>query len=373
MKTAENSKQSRHYILNIKIMETVNATQEHKLQLPLSEMVQLPAAQYAHPGSETEWWWHIGTLVEESTGRQFGFEINAGELYLAGLIQVCLTDVKNNKHYQTFKTLLPCPSGYAESNPANPWFVKLESSEGGSTSTVHMTAPQTDPTNMKVKASFSSEGTDIAFDLQLNQQGNPLLEWGTGYHNVYPHQPNPLQAYNFYYSLTHLKASGTITLGGSTFNVTGTTWMDHEFGAFPKSTKWMLQDLQLSNGVSISSTVVTQAPFQNGVSVDGKATVLLADGTSIFINTNVTPSDPFEIDDYTYYQTFDVQVKSAEHGINALFKVKTAVQNQIFKAPNDSIYEGIGTMESGTYNGDTVTGTVWIEQNVYPNLEIPKK
>lgn len=354
-------------------METLNATQEHKLQLPLSEMVQLPAAQYAHPGSETEWWWHIGTLEEEGTGRRFGFEINAGELYGAGLIQICLTDVKNNKHYQTFRTLIPCPSNYAESNPANPWFVKLTSTEGGSTSQVHMTAPQNAPTDMTVNASFTADNTDISFDLELILQGNPLLEWGTGYHNVYPHQPNPLKAYNFYYSLTHLQAKGTITLGGSTFHVKGTTWMDHEFGAFPKSTKWMLQDLQLSNGVSISSTVVTQEPFQNGVAVDGKATVLLANGTSIFINTNVTPSDPFEINDYTYYQTFDVQVKSAEHGINALFKVKTAVKNQVFNAPNDSIYEGIGTMESGTYNGDTVTGTVWIEQNVYPNLEIPKK
>lgn len=359
-------------------METVNATQEHKLELPLSEIVQLPTAQYAHPGTETEWWWHIGTLVEEGTDRRFGFEINAGSLYGLGLNQISLTDVQSNKHYQSFELAEPCPAGYAESDPGKPWSVKLDLPVDNPVSKIHMTAPQSDPTDMHVKASFTAkDGTPIAFDLQFNQQGNPLLEWGTGYHLVHPNQPKPLLAYNFYYSLTHLQAIGTITLGSNTYKVSGTTWMDHEFGAFPKSTKWMLQDLQLSNGVSISSTVVTQNPFAKGVSVDGKATVLLADGTSIFINTNVTPSDPFEIDDYTYYQSFDVQVKSAEHGINALFTVKTAVQNQVFHTKvlgkSDYIYEGIGTMESGTYNGEPVTGTVWIEQNVYPNLTIPKK
>jgi predicted secreted hydrolase len=34
-----------------------------------------------------------------------------------------------------------------------------------------------------------------------------------------------------YYSLTRLATSGTIRLGNESFNVTGTSWMDHEFGS----------------------------------------------------------------------------------------------------------------------------------------------
>lgn len=343
-------------------METVTATPEHKLQ---TSMVQLPEAQYAHPGAETEWWWHIGTLVEKSSGRKFGFEINGGSVYGAGLIQICLTDVQNNKHYQAFETLDPCPSNYAESHPSNPWFVKLEAPANNPTSKVHMTAPQDEPTNMHVKASFSTHDATVEFDLQLTQEGAPLLVWGDGCHVVHKGKTAPLQRDNFYYSLTNLKASGTITLnGGTPIEVEGTTWMDHEFGAFPPSTKWILQDLQLENGVSISNTVVTSVPFTAGKTVDGMATVLQADGTSVFIPIEVTPSKPFAAGDYTYFEEFKIEIDNSEYGINAEFVVHTLVKNQIFLAPGDSIYEGIGGMTSGTYNGHDVTGTVWIEQNL---------
>ena len=41
---------------------------------------------------------------------------------------------------------------------------------------------------------------------------------------------DPGQA-SHYYSLTRLAAKGRLTIGKESFNVTGTSWMDHEFGS----------------------------------------------------------------------------------------------------------------------------------------------
>ena len=75
----------------------------------------------------------------------------------------------------------------------------------------------------------------------------PILPPSSGTH---------LQTNNYYYSLTRLAASGSVTIGGEKFAVSGLTWMDHEYGYFgtsAKPVKWVLQDAQLDNGWTLSN------------------------------------------------------------------------------------------------------------------------
>src|SRR4029077_13394156 len=141
---------------------------------------------------------------------------------------------------------------WAESDPSKPWYVRMAApdSSGGA---VSMTAPASNPFSMSVQGSFVDAGTldQIQFDLQLDQQGPPLYVWGTGREDV--SDPGQQPVYNYYYSLTHLRASGTIQIGNESFQVEGLTWMDHEYCAFPEGTKWVLQDMQLDDGVHISN------------------------------------------------------------------------------------------------------------------------
>lgn len=335
---------------------------------PLDAFIHLPADQYLHPQAPTEWWWHIGTL--KAGDRTFGFEINAASFQFLGLgfTQVMLTDVSNKAHYQqsvqfSAQSTPPFnPNTWAESNPDNDWNVNL--------GTVTMHAPQSDPMNMKVTASLIDEATqtEVSFDLTLSQDGLPLIVWGIG--TSPPPAPTPvLQNNNFYYSLTRLQASGTITLAGETFDVTGMTWMDHEYGKFGTSShpvKWILQDMQLENGVCIQN--YTTVPPQLGLKTDGLATVQMKDGTLYFVSSFVTPTEPWTSPEThaTYFMNLEIEIPA----FDASFTVRSLVESQEFTF--GPVYEGVASAE-GVFNGEKVSGTAWNEQALpsTPSMKAP--
>lgn len=327
---------------------------------PSKSVIQLPADHYLHPGAPTEWWWHTGTL--KAGDRTFGFEINAAAFYPAAFTQVMLTDVDRNLHFQ--KTSLYFPPAFdaatwAEKDPAKDWFVKLGE--------VAMQAPQSDPTrHMRVTANLVDDatGTPVALDLLLSQQGPPFIVWGTGVVPLPPPDPD-LQHNNFYYSLTRLAASGSISIGDEKLAVTGVTWMDHEYGLFGTEEdrpKWILQDIQLGNGVCISNYTL-DAPELNQ-KTRSQATVQRADGTTYFVDTSVTPigstwTSPES--GATYFMQLKVEIPAFE----ATLLVSSLVDSQEFPMGEGSVYEGVASA-TGTFEGESVTGTAWSEQTMRP-------
>jgi predicted secreted hydrolase len=231
---------------------------------------------------------------------------------------------------------------------------------------VKMTAPWGQTlSNMSVQALLNDQktGTEIAFDLKLSQLGPPFYVWGTG---VAPSgKPGPhLEVNNYYYSLTRLRAQGTITLGGEVFEVTGVTWMDHEYGAFGSGAgpKWILQDMQLDNGVCISNSV-SLAPgvdFTLCQPTPSHATVQFADGTTYIVESTITPLDKTWTSPDSgkmYYLTLLVTIPQ----FDAAITVTSLVDGQEFPVPNNPVYEGVASA-SGTFQGYAVSGTAWNEQ-----------
>lgn len=332
---------------------------------PSRSVIHLPADHYLHLGAPTEWWWHIGTL--KAGDRTFGFEINAASFQLFGFTQVMLTDVDKNRHFQQ---TTPCPppafdpKTWAEHDPAKDWFVKL--------GTIDMRAPQSDPTrHMRVTAQMVDEvtGTKVAFDLTLSQEGPPLIVWGTGVHPPPPPEPD-LQRNNFYYSLTRLAASGSISVGGEKLDVTGATWMDHEYGLFgspQERPKWILQDMQLSNGVCISN-YTTDSPELDKKTAS-QATVQRADGTTYFVSSSVTPlgatwTSP--VTGATYFLRLKVEIPAFE----ATLFVSSLVDSQEFPVMLGPVYEGVADAV-GTFEGKDVSGPAWSEQTMRPKASAP--
>lgn len=345
----------------------VQNTPEHKIVLP-APAVTLPKDMYLHlptydatthpNGCTTEWWWHIGTLKTDS-GRVFGFEINAAAFYPIGFTEVMLTDVKNKIHYHETKSDFSIPLDWAESNPSNPWKVALKD--------VLMTAPDAaDPTTgMKVTASLknAADGSTVSFDLTLSQEGKPFIVWGNG---VKPNPPKP-EKYdnNFYFSLTRLHASGTITITpksgvAETHTVTGITWMDHEWGKFGnhgQGIKWILQDMQLENGVTISNYSLT-TPVLNKPCAGMSTVQISKDGKSYYVPTTLTPTASVTINGKEYFTEVSVEIPD----LDGSFVVTSLFPDQVFEG---GVYEGVGTA-TGTMtlnNGpEKVSGTAWLEQ-----------
>jgi len=339
---------------------------EHKIMLP-APAVSLPKDMYLHTpvynaitapnGCSTEWWWHIGTL-KTALGRVFGFEINAAAFYPGGFTEVMLTDVKNGVHYHETKTGL-ASEDWAESDPSKPWKVKMED--------VSMSAPlAADPTkNMKVTASLNDATTNatVSFDLTMSQEGKPFIVWGTGEH---PSPPNPIKYNNnFYFSLTRIQTSGTITITpkngtAEVHTVTGVTWMDHEWGKFGNhgaGVKWILQDMQLDNGVTISNYSMT-TPTLNKVTKAVATIQLDAEGDSYFIPTKLKPTESVTIGGKTYFTEVSVEIPE----LQGSFVVKSLFPDQTFEG---GVYEGAGTVTGTMTLNDgpkNVSGTAWLEQ-----------
>ncbi|MBL8649151.1 MAG: hypothetical protein JNL35_01955 [Sphingopyxis sp.] len=328
---------------------------------PSKVAIKLPQDQYLHPEAPTEWWWHTGTLV--AGDRVFGFEINAASFTPLAFTEVMLTDVAKQLHFQ--KTATQNPANWAESDPSKDWYARL-GTPGTDADWIAMTAPQADPTNMSVKAQLTDEatGTVVTFDLVMAQEGSPFIVWGSG---VNPTPPNPggVTTNNYYYSLTRLQASGTICYDGQTFDVSGQTWMDHEYGLFGTSTKpilWYLQDMQLSNGVHISNSMVLDAssPVVPGQPHQSNATIQCADGTTYFTTGVVmTPGKRTWTAPNGQIFYLDFLLEIAE--FDASISVTTSMPDQAFDAFGSYVYEGVATA-AGTFQGEPVTGTAWNEQ-----------
>ena len=136
--------------------------------------------------------------------------------------------------------------------------------------------------------------------------------------------------------------------------VTGTTWMDHEYGYFGGSSadarvRWLLQDLQLDNGYSISNAGILTVGYKPeiDVPVDAYATVQDAEGNLYYVASTITPVGELWTSPATgnvYAQQFHVQIPSFQADLT----VSVLVQNQEFPIAASPVYEGVakptGTM-----------------------------
>lgn len=232
---------------------------------------------------------------------------------------------------------------------------------------VAMSAPQSDPTqDIHVQALLVDDPslTEVRFDLRFSQQGRPFFVWGTG---INPGgSGHDLQTNNFYFSLTRLAASGTIELGGEVFSVEGTTWMDHEYGAFGTAqnpVKWFLQDMQLDDGTCLSN----YATLEDGLPELGErrastATIQDASGSIWYVPTFVTPIErtwTSPVSGATYFLELKVEIPS----FDAELVVDALMDAQEFPVVGSPVYEGVASAE-GTFRGRRVRGTAWIEQDL---------
>jgi predicted secreted hydrolase len=257
-----------------------------------------------------------------------------------------------------------------------------DSGRGAAAEAIHsyvtMDAAWGDPTqNMAVTALLNDEatGTEVYFDLMMSQQGPPFLVWGTG---ALPLRPpgsgTHLQTNNYYYSLPRLAAKGTITIvpaksastvARETLQVTGTTWMDHEYGFFGSASqpvKWILQDAQLNNGWVLSNFTLG-ATFELGKTVPSFATLQDPSGqisTALSLLTPIGKTWTSPQSGLTYFMEFKIDIIDFAHPTT--LTIKSLVDDQEFPSgPGNGVYEGVAAA-TGTFGGQNVSGTAWNEQ-----------
>ncbi|MGE0827019.1 MAG: lipocalin-like domain-containing protein [Candidatus Binatia bacterium] len=238
-----------------------------------------PQDHAAHPEYRIEWWYYTGN-VETRNGRRFGYQLTffrtgmiptpttpsrwaVRDLYMA---HFAISDI-DGQRFHTFERLNRAGINWAGADTAtyhvwnDSWEVRLQ----GDT---HI---------------LTAQNQGFRLDLRLTPEKPPVIH---GEHGISQKGAVAGNA-SHYYSYTRLRTTGTLVVDNQPFEVTGTSWMDHEFGSTfleQEQVGWDWFSLQLEDGRELMLFQIRRGggamdPYSSGtlIDADGHPTHLQAE------------------------------------------------------------------------------------------------
>ena len=245
------------------------AAAQYRTALP-GYRYKFPRDHFNHPEFQTEWWYYTGNL-KSNDGHRFGFELtffrqavsrdpakasswDVKDVYLAHL---ALSDLDGGKFYHSERTNRPGPgiAGVDEIH-GRIW--------NGNWQIVWQNSAQ------------ELQAIDERFQLHLalRSEKQPIIH---GKNGVSQKAEGAGRA-SHYISLTRLATAGSIELDGKKFDVSGTSWMDHEFFTrqlAPDQAGWDWLSVQLDDNTELMLFHIRRKngsidPYSAGTFVDGQ-------------------------------------------------------------------------------------------------------
>ncbi len=189
---------------------------------------QFPRDHGSHPTYKTEWWYYTGHL-QSKTGRSFGYELtffrramppgdiktlpskwSINHVYLA---HFALTDITGKGfHFSERLSREGLGKAGADESRLHVWIDDWRAEAATDQTGIH---------------TLTAHDKTHALTLTL-QPAKPLITHGTD--GVSRKEAGTDHA-SHYISFTRLTTAGRVTINGEQFDVSGTSWMDHEFGS----------------------------------------------------------------------------------------------------------------------------------------------
>jgi predicted secreted hydrolase len=236
--------------------------------------IVLPADHASHPDYKLEWWYYTGNL-DAADGQRFGYQITffrigvdpapvnpsrwaVRDLYMTHL---ALTDISGKRYQFTERVNRAGPGWAGAATDAyrvwnEDWQAALES--GGT----HR---------------LQGIGPGFAIDLRATEDRPAILHGDRGYSRKGSAAGNA----SHYYSLTRMPTRGTLTVDGRVVDVTGLSWMDHEFGTTflePEQIGWDWFSIQLTDGRDLMIFQLRRA--DGSIDPRSSGTLVERDGTT---------------------------------------------------------------------------------------------
>lgn len=255
------------------------------------KVVELPADDAFLPDEPVQWWYWTGNLETEQ-GREFGIEvvffafspfvivndavINTSLIDKDQLIQAAITDVEDNSfHFNNFLRNRTLPE-------------KLEGQFNLSSGEEdHITAVGGNGSDV-----LHAEIDDYVFDLKLEAHKDPVIHYDGGAYNY------NTGGYTYYYSRKTMKTTGTVSIKGETYKVTGSTWFDRQYGdlyqAIDKGWQWFAIELDNDTQImvyDINGDTERLESFASITNVDGETTILGPDEFTVTVLDNWVSSN----------------------------------------------------------------------------------
>ena len=317
--------------------------------------IRLPADARAHDDAHNEWWYFTGHLRDQQ-GRSYGYElVNFKFSHLRGLIpnspvdtlyrvDLAITD-ESGKQFYSMVNYLPQTAGRTVLATD-----KLTARMPGPDGSLMLDTLPGPGLAYRIRGIMPSG----AIDLQARTARPALLQGENGVEQI-------ADGYSYYYTLTNMQSSGSLTIKGRRFAVSGLTWMDHQWGnwSWQQDKGWDWMAIQLSDGTSLS--------LVNFIAGNGGAykysAVSRPDGSQFFTRnarmraTGATWTSP--LTGTTFPQGWHVQVPSL--GLDATVTPTIPNQEMVDQfAIGVSYWEGSGRLV-GTLRGKPITGLTYTE------------
>jgi len=324
---------------------------------------EFPRDFFAHPDFQTEWWYTTGN-VKTSDGRAFGYELtffrqgitreeskrgawDVRDLYLAHL---ALSDIDGGHFYHSERI-----------NRAGPGIAGVSAKDGKV-----WNGNWSESWNKNGPQQIAAQNEEFQFSFILKSEKPTVIH---GENGVSQKAEGAGRA-SHYFSETRLVTRGTILLGGRSYEVSGLSWMDHEFFTHQLSANqagWDWFSIQLEDKTELMLFILRRKDgaadaFSSGTYVDttGKSTHLLAVDFSLQPLGSVWKSPATGA---VYPIEWSISIPKL--GLSLIAKTKLPQQELTGKtelAPN--YWEG-ATEFSGTRAGKVIRGAGYLEMTGY--------
>jgi predicted secreted hydrolase len=330
---------------------------------------EFPRDHFDHPAYQTEWWYYTGNLIAKD-GHRFGFELtffrqavdrDAGkdrawdlkDLYLAHL---ALSDLDGGIFYHTERL-----------NRSGPGLAGVSQSEGkiwNGNWQVHWQGEE---------QQLQAVAAEFALSFGLHPEKPPVIQGENGVSQKGAAAGQASQ----YISLTRIATRGEISVHGKSYEVSGVTWMDHEFfSSQPDSTLlgWDWLSIQLTDRTELMLYHFRRKngasdPFSSGTYIDaqGRTTHLRAEDFTLR-PVGATWKSPAT--GAVYPIAWEIRIPSLSIAVES----ETSLPSQELTGESrlaPSYWEGAIALH-GSLRGQPITGVGYLELTGYDRpLEIP--
>jgi predicted secreted hydrolase len=317
-----------------------------------------------------EWWYYTGN-VQDAAGRPFGYQLtvfrraiappNTGtapaeslsfdQIYFA---HFAVSDIQAERQY-AFERYSRGAGGLAgaQAKPFRAW-VENWTIDG---------TPGAAAINAAGAVRMAAAQDGIALDLQLTPSKPLVLQADRG---LSPKSATPGNA-SYYYSFTRLATQGSLTINGEKFDVTGSSWMDHEWSTSlleEGAAGWDWLALQLGSDREL---IVAQVRNKSGNPKDnflGLAALIGPDGAPRNFKPDEVVFEPVAV--WTSPQTraaYPVQWRVAVPSVKLALEVRSRFDDQ--EADLSTIYYEGAVTASGQLDGAPITGVGYLEMTGY--------
>ncbi len=317
--------------------------------------IEFPQDEQAHDNI-IEWWYFNGHL-KDGAGNRYAFmnclfraDVKKVKIPFLSKIPVkiiyfyhtLISDLKNNKFYPTidYVTIVSNDSFTKPRlfvNHVKPMVVR------GYVNRV-----------LEETAEFVYHLKDENMDLKMTSTKPPLLEGGTGYVDLHSKT-------SYYYSLTNLKTEGKIKVNGVWIDVSGKSWMDHQWADVSYSKdQWTWFSVQLNDGRELVCYEYDDKKVKSRL-------VSISDSsgqTKHFKNVEFTPlADKWQSPKTKTTYPLAWKIKVPEENIE--LEIRPVIKEQEVVFGSISYWEG-PMSASGQYNGKKISGDGFMELVGYP-------